>query len=109
MTQQFHEGQDVEVWAMTLQTRRKAKIVALPHAPNALDDGRKYTVQFPDGSRGVFAAERIRAVEPAEEYPGLAESDDDTSEPMGSFDPYEHETDDDPPRGKLAPPGGRLP
>ena len=64
MTQQFHEGQDVSVQYLECEgipLWRKAKIVALPHAPNALDDGRKYTVQFEDGSRGKFDAEHIRA------------------------------------------------
>lgn len=33
---------------------------------------------------GLFDAEHIRPIDPAEEYPGLAEPDDDTSNPMGS-------------------------
>lgn len=87
MTEQFHPGQDVEViCGETGDGRpvwRKAKIVNLPHAPKALDDGRKYTVQF-YGTCAVFAAEDIRVAWSAEEYPGLAEPDDDTSDPMGS-------------------------
>jgi hypothetical protein len=56
----FHEGQAVEVWCFPDGEWEKAKIVRLPHAPHALDDGRKYTVQFPDGTRAIFNAEYIR-------------------------------------------------
>jgi hypothetical protein len=56
----FQEGQEVEVWCFPDGEWEKAKIVRLPHAPHALDDGRKYTVQFPDGTRAVFDAEHIR-------------------------------------------------
>jgi hypothetical protein len=64
---QFHEGQDVEVLRMTSVGRngktfawRTAKIIRLvkPSDPPA------YRVQFPDGSRGAFEEEQIRALDP---------------------------------------------
>jgi len=55
MTQQFHEGQDVEVWCFPDGEWEKAKIVmeTLP---------KTYQVQFLDGTRAVFDAGHIRAV-----------------------------------------------
>ncbi len=103
---QFHEGQEVEVRVsedgQIYREWRKAKI-AYPVKGNF---AHSYFVQFPDGTRVVFDTEHIRAISPlderfsraptteaehltelagdsAEEYPGLAEPDDDTSDPMG--------------------------
>jgi hypothetical protein len=60
--QQFREGQDVEVWVYPVRWGdpnqddwRKAKIVR--------GAGEFYEVQFLDGTRAVFDAEHIRAVE----------------------------------------------
>jgi hypothetical protein len=61
---QFHEGQDVDVYACWANDRhfdwRKAKIV---RRANIASETRmnKWLVQFPDGSRSVFNEEHIRA------------------------------------------------
>jgi hypothetical protein len=113
MTQQFHEGQEVEVLKLEPEEGhpgvmrgwwRDAKIVHPQPGTPILDPG-YYVVQFRDGTRAVFDAVHIRAISPlderfsraptteaehqtmlagdsAEEYPGLAEPDDDTSNPM---------------------------
>ncbi len=90
----FQEGQEVEVCCNEYRGDmatgpkyrkqwRKAKII-LAQRPITWTDDTLYEVQFPDGDRAVVHTEHIRAVDPAEEHPGLAEPDDDTSEPMGS-------------------------
>ena len=67
---QFHEGQDVEV-AISVPVIcnqndppvyhelewRKAKVIVVP------GDRNQFLVRFPDGSRAVFDAEHIRAIE----------------------------------------------
>jgi hypothetical protein len=60
MTQQFHEGQDVEVRHQWWIDGRwdKAKIVRGP----ALCGGEFYEVQFPWGHRAVFGEAHIRVV-----------------------------------------------
>jgi hypothetical protein len=64
--QQFHEGQDVEVFKIITPPAygrwRKAKIVSYVNVDHQTRD--HYEVEFPDGSRAVFDAENIRAVEP---------------------------------------------
>jgi hypothetical protein len=63
---QFHEGQEVEVATHSPELMktgwRKAKIVYKTKLMH--EDRAGYAVQFPDGTRGVFSAEHIRAVEP---------------------------------------------
>jgi hypothetical protein len=63
---QFHEGQEVEVLTDPAFPRGtyawcKAKIVALTPYGNDGTTGH-WHVQFPDGSRGAFDADHIRAV-----------------------------------------------
>ena len=71
MTAQFHEGQEVEVWGANMYPWRKAKIVAAEIHRGALGvPTGAYIVQFPDGTRGVFDAEHIRAVTKFIEVPG---------------------------------------
>jgi hypothetical protein len=65
----FHEGQEVEVHvyhprtsdrpSAPTYTLRKAKIVSLPHTSYST----QHQVQFPDGTRAVFDAAHIRAIE----------------------------------------------
>ncbi len=86
---QFHEGQEVDVLQPINHPIegypgtywRKAKIVGWTACRNQTP---RYEVQFHDGARAMLDAAYIRAIEPSEEYPGLAEPDDDTSDPMGS-------------------------
>jgi hypothetical protein len=70
MTQQFHEGQDVEVAEIrgdprSFRVLRKAKIVRRAFSYigcSKKEDFEQWQVQFPDGSRGVFDAAHIRAL-----------------------------------------------
>jgi hypothetical protein len=68
MTQQFHEGQEVEVLTghdclVAGRGWSKAKIVAIiPDGTQHWDAREGYEVQFTDNSRGVFDAEHIRDV-----------------------------------------------
>lgn len=64
----LHEGQEVEVWSAAQKDSiaplggwRKAKIVI--KSTTVLDNVQEYMVAFPDGSRGVFNEEHIRAVD----------------------------------------------
>jgi hypothetical protein len=65
MTQQFHEGQEVEVahtpWGW--RSTRKAKIVCLAYLGSE-NTPTGYKVEFPDGTWDVFDAEHIRAIDP---------------------------------------------
>ena len=56
MTQQFHEGQEVEVWGANMYPWRKAKIVGSTGQSHT-----EWMVEFPDGTRAVFDEEHIRA------------------------------------------------
>jgi len=80
---QFYQDQGVEVfdklqkrWLSATIRTRKAIMVG-----GNLIDTSEYQVEFRDNSLGVFDTEHIRAINPAKEYPGLAEPDDDTSDP----------------------------
>jgi hypothetical protein len=58
---QFHEGQEVEIyWEFKRRAERwhKAKIVEPPRSAYST----QCQVEFPDGTRGVFDADHIRAV-----------------------------------------------
>ena len=65
MTQQFHEGQKVEITRTKIgvKTWHKATITHLAAASctgGYHDMPARYAVQFPDGTRAVFDAEHIR-------------------------------------------------
>jgi hypothetical protein len=70
MTQQFHEGQEVEVLMSRdhpiarpgLIMWHKAKIECLAGVECTAAKTPCYCVQFPDGMRGVFDAGHIRAI-----------------------------------------------
>jgi hypothetical protein len=74
MTQQFHEGQEVEVWIAIIASQgvwRKAKIL-YPGGDKYV--GEWWYVQYPDGTRGVFDVEHIRTVAQNDSY-GQSEAD----------------------------------
>jgi hypothetical protein len=60
MTQQFHEGQDVEVWCFPDGEWEKAKIVTPRLKAAGLHNCSM--VEFPDGARAVFDAEHLRPI-----------------------------------------------
>jgi len=67
---QFHEGQEVEVWKQPREDYqqpcwRKAKI-AWQTTSCAPGNPKCYEVEFPNSTRAVFDADRIRAVETAQ-------------------------------------------
>jgi hypothetical protein len=64
----YHEGQEVEVRALTdfsvpggARVWRKAKIIT--HATQGHEAGWRYHVEFQDGTRAAFAADYIRPAE----------------------------------------------
>jgi hypothetical protein len=67
MIQQFHEGQEVEVstsfdCGVAIYGWRKAEIVSIQR-PITWTGDTLYTVQFLDGSRGVFSVDHIREID----------------------------------------------
>lgn len=72
MAEQFHAGQEVEVYIVTQAPRpiyrpsyewSKSKIIGWSEHASAGSIPNGYEVRFPDGTRAVFGAQHIRAID----------------------------------------------